>query len=50
MYAAAIASANILLREKLPENAMKVGQFFLKGLLGLTEESRVFGGGKLKEK
>jgi len=41
--AAAIASANILLRENLPENAMKVGEFFLKGLLDLKEESKVLG-------
>jgi len=43
MCAAAVASAKILLREKLPENAMKVGRFFLKGLLDLTEANKVLG-------
>ena len=43
MCAAAIISANIILRENLPENATKVGRFFLKGLLDLAEESKGLG-------
>ncbi len=48
MCAAAMVSAKIILRENLPENAMKVGEFFLKGLLDLTEKSKALGNARGK--
>jgi len=43
-----MASAKIILGENLPENAMKIGEFFLKGLLDLTEKSKVLGNARGK--
>ena len=41
--AAAISNINIILREKLTENARKMGQYLLEGLQELQEKSEIIG-------